>query len=50
MFTEETFGPIFPICKVKTEAEMIEIANNTEYGLGAVVVSKDVAKGEEIAK
>lgn len=29
---------------------MIEIANNTEYGLGAVVISKDVAKGEEIAK
>ncbi len=42
--TEETFGPVAPIFKFKTEAEAIQMANSTEYGLAAYFYSRDVGK------
>ncbi|KAI1391559.1 aldehyde dehydrogenase [Hypoxylon trugodes] len=48
--TEEPFGPIFPVLKWSEESEVIERANNTEYGLGASVWSKDVYRTERIAR
>lgn len=38
---EETFGPIFPIRVVRSEAEAIAVANATDYGLGAVVFCQE---------
>lgn len=50
MAHEEVFGPIFPLLKYKSEEELIEIANDTIYGLGGTVVGKDKNKAEEIAE
>jgi len=38
---EEIFGPVLVVGKFKTEEEAIELANNTSYGLGAGLHSKD---------
>jgi succinate-semialdehyde dehydrogenase / glutarate-semialdehyde dehydrogenase len=46
---EELFGPVAVVFKVKNEAEAIELANQTEYGLGAAVFCKDAKYGEEVA-
>jgi len=48
--TEETFGPTLPIMKVHSEAEAIRLANDTPYGLASSVFSKDVARGERVAR
>jgi len=50
IMTEETFGPIVPIVKVRDETEAIAMANDTKFGLGATVWTKDVARGERIAR
>ncbi len=41
VFQEEIFGPVLSVCKFKDEAEAIEIANDTLYGLGAGVWTRD---------
>ena len=41
---EETFGPVAPFFKFKTEQEVIDLANNTEFGLAAYFFSKDIAR------
>jgi acyl-CoA reductase-like NAD-dependent aldehyde dehydrogenase len=48
--TEETFGPTLPIMKVKDTDEAIRLANDSPYGLQASVFTKDMAKGEAIAR
>lgn len=49
-YSEEFFGPVALVFKVKTLAEAIEIANDTDFGLGAAVFTQDIEKGEDIAK
>lgn len=44
VFTNEIFGPITPIFKFKTEAEVIELANDTPYGLASYFYGRDYAK------
>jgi succinate-semialdehyde dehydrogenase/glutarate-semialdehyde dehydrogenase len=39
---EETFGPVAPLFRFKTEAEAIQMANDTEFGLAAYFYSRDV--------
>ena len=39
---EETFGPVAPVIKFTDEAKVLELANNTEYGLAAYFYSRDV--------
>ena len=48
--TEETFGPTLPVMKVADAEEAIRQANDSPYGLGAAVFTKDLAKGERIAR
>jgi acyl-CoA reductase-like NAD-dependent aldehyde dehydrogenase len=48
--TEETFGPTLPIMKVGDAEEAVRLANDSPYGLGASVFSKDTARGEAIAR
>jgi acyl-CoA reductase-like NAD-dependent aldehyde dehydrogenase len=48
--TEETFGPTLPIMKVADTEEAIRLANDSPYGLMASVFTKDVVKGEQIAR
>ena len=47
---EETFGPTLPIMKVADAEEAIRLANDSQYGLGASVFSKDTARGEAVAR
>ncbi len=41
---EETFGPVAPLFRFKTEAEAIRIANDTEFGLAAYFYARDVGR------
>ncbi len=48
-YDEELFGPVAAIVPVKNEDEAIRVANNSDFGLGAAVFTRDVARGERIA-
>jgi acyl-CoA reductase-like NAD-dependent aldehyde dehydrogenase len=48
--TEETFGPTLPIMKVRDAEEAVRLANDSPYGLGASVFSRDTERGEAIAR
>jgi succinate-semialdehyde dehydrogenase/glutarate-semialdehyde dehydrogenase len=48
--TEETFGPVAPIFAVPGEEEMVELANATEFGLGATIWSRDIEKAQRLAR
>jgi succinate-semialdehyde dehydrogenase/glutarate-semialdehyde dehydrogenase len=41
---EETFGPLAPLFKFKDESEVIQLANDTEFGLASYFYSKDLAR------
>lgn len=41
---EETFGPVMPLVRFETEAEVIALANNTIFGLAAYIFSRDAAR------
>jgi succinate-semialdehyde dehydrogenase/glutarate-semialdehyde dehydrogenase len=44
LFHEETFGPVLPLARFDTEAEAVELANATPYGLAAYFYSNDVSR------
>lgn len=46
---EELFGPVAVIYKVADEAEAIALANDSPYGLGSSIFSKDTTKAQELA-
>ena len=48
-YEEELFGPVAAIIPVRDEAEAIRVANDSSFGLGAAVFTRDVARGERIA-
>ena len=50
VFHEETFGPVAPLFRFKTEAEAIELANDTEFGLAAYFYARDVGRIFRVAE
>ncbi|MFT4554237.1 MAG: succinate-semialdehyde dehydrogenase/glutarate-semialdehyde dehydrogenase [Chlamydiales bacterium] len=50
VYEEETFGPIFAIIAVKNTEEALTIANDSKYGLGASIWTRDIAKATEMAR
>lgn len=49
VWTEEVFGPVLPVISFKTEEEAIELANDTPYGLGSRVYSKNIERAKRVA-
>jgi succinate-semialdehyde dehydrogenase/glutarate-semialdehyde dehydrogenase len=47
---EETFGPVAPLFKFKTEAEAIKMANDTEFGLAAYMYTRDLARSWRVSE
>jgi acyl-CoA reductase-like NAD-dependent aldehyde dehydrogenase len=50
IMTEETFGPTLPIMKVADSEEAVRLANDSPYGLGSSVFTRDTERGEQIAR
>jgi acyl-CoA reductase-like NAD-dependent aldehyde dehydrogenase len=50
IMTEETFGPTLPIMKVSDADEAVRLANDSPYGLGSSVFTRDTERGEQIAR
>jgi len=50
LFREETFGPVFPLLRVHSEEEMIKISNDSEYGLGCVIMSENIERAKKVAR
>jgi succinate-semialdehyde dehydrogenase/glutarate-semialdehyde dehydrogenase len=48
-FDEEVFGPVAAVVPVKDEEQAIETANDSAFGLGGGVFTRDLARGEHIA-
>ncbi|HPW65617.1 MAG TPA: NAD-dependent succinate-semialdehyde dehydrogenase [Salinivirgaceae bacterium] len=49
-YHDELFGPVASVIRVKDEKEAIFVANDTMFGLGAAIFTKDVEKGTRIAQ
>ena len=50
IFHEETFGPVAPLFRFETDAEAIEMANDTEFGLAAYFYSRDIGRIFRVAE
>jgi len=49
-YSEEIFGPVFSLYKFSDYNEALELANDTEFGLGASIMTRDLKKADEFAK
>ena len=50
VWREETFGPAAAVIKYSTDDEAVKLANDTEYGLGAAIFSRNIEKAQKIAE
>lgn len=50
LMSEELFGPVFSIIEFENEDDVIRLANNTAYGLGAAIMTKDLEKAEKLIR
>ena len=50
IYREEVFGPFVVIASFKTEEEALDMANDTTYGLGSAVFTKDLTRAHRVAK
>ncbi len=49
-FDEELFGPVAALVEARDESDALRLANATSFGLGAAVFTKDLARGERVAR
>lgn len=49
IFDQELFGPVAEVFVVQDEAQAIELANDSSYGLGSSVISRDIQHAQEVA-
>ena len=47
---EETFGPVAPLFRFKTEQEAVQMANDTEFGLASYFYSQDISRVWRVAE
>jgi succinate-semialdehyde dehydrogenase/glutarate-semialdehyde dehydrogenase len=47
---EETFGPVAPLFRVESDAEAVQLANDTEFGLAAYVYTRDLARSWRVSE
>jgi len=50
VYSQETFGPVVSLITVHDEAEAIRIANDSDFGLGGCIWTRDLQRGEKIAR
>jgi len=50
IFREETFGPVAPLIPFETDAEVVELANRTEFGLASYFYSRDIGRIWRVAE
>lgn len=50
IFKEETFGPVAPLFRFKTDDEVIDLANRTEFGLASYFYSRDIGRIWRVAE
>jgi succinate-semialdehyde dehydrogenase/glutarate-semialdehyde dehydrogenase len=50
IFREETFGPVAPLIRFKSDAEVVELANRTEFGLASYFYSRDIGRIWRVAE
>lgn len=49
VFTDQTFGPVAPICVVEDAEEALAVANNSKYGLSSGIITNDLNKALDMA-
>lgn len=49
-FDEELFGPVIAVINAGNEIDAVQLANQSEYGLGSAVFTRDLTRGEHIAR
>ena len=50
IFAEETFGPVAPLFRFRTDDEVVELANDTEFGLASYFYSRDIGRIWRVAE
>ena len=50
LYSEESFGPVVSVIRVKSIDDAVAIANDTEYGLSSAVFGRDIRRALEVAK
>lgn len=50
VWQEEVFGPVLVVVPFRTEAEAIQLANDTKYGLGSIIFTKDLNRARRVAE
>lgn len=49
-FDEELFGPVFALCPAENDQHAFELANQSQFGLGAAIFSTDIEKAFQLAR